>query len=241
MKITLIGTGDAIGTPKIGCSCPQCTYALRNGLQRLRTSFLITTGNEHILIDTSPDLRMQLLRAGSPHIDAVVWTHGHYDHFMGFGEFYRVQDIPDVYGAPGVVEYCRDVFSFLSFSINPREPFRPFCLSGLEITLFPVCHPPAETYGLLISTGEARIGFTSDTNQDIPPESRSLLAGVDLLFIDALAPSPIRIRQHMNYGEACNLAGELGVGEFRCVHMSHLMPWDLPFCGRDGESFSFPD
>lgn len=241
MKITLLGTGDAIGTPKIGCSCPQCTHALRHGLQRLRTSFLITTGGNNILIDTSPDLRMQLLSAGSPHIDAVVWTHGHYDHFMGFGEFYRVQDIPDAYGAPGVIEYCRNVFSFLPFSTHVREAFRPFCLFGLEITLVPVCHPPAETYGLRISTGEATIGFTSDTNRDIPGESRALLAGVDLLFIDALAPSPIRIPQHMNYGQACTLAGELGVGDFRCVHMSHMLPWDLPSCGRDGESFSFPD
>ena len=240
MKITLLGTGDAIGTPKIGCSCPQCTYALIHGLQRLRTSYLIETGEKNILIDSSPDLRMQLLTAGSPHIDAVLWTHGHYDHFMGFGEFYRVQDIPDAYGAPGVVEYCRRVFSFLPFSICPRDPFRPFRLFGLDITLFPVCHPPAETYGLLLSTDDIAIGFTSDTNQDIPRDSRSLLAGVDLLFIDALAPSPLRIRQHMNYGQACALAEDLNVRDFRCVHMSHLLPWNLPYCGRDGDVFTFP-
>jgi phosphoribosyl 1,2-cyclic phosphate phosphodiesterase len=241
MKITLLGTGDAIGTPKIGCSCPQCTSAHLHGLQRLRTSYLIETGGKYILIDTSPDLRMQLLTAGSPHIDAVLWTHGHYDHFMGFGEFYRVQDIPDAYGAPGVVEYCRRMFSFLPFSIHPRDPFRPFCLFGLDITLFPVSHPPAETYGLLLSTAGASIGFTSDTNRDIPSESLSLLAGVDLLFIDALTPSPIRIRQHMNYGEACALADCLDVREFRCVHMSHLLPWDLPHTSRDGDRFTFPD
>ncbi len=160
---------------------------------------------------------------------------------MGFGEFYRVQDIPDAYGAPGVVEYCRNIFSFLSFSPYPMEPFRPFSLFGLEIILFPVCHPPAEAYGLLLSTPDASVGFTSDTNRNIPPESLSLLAGADLLFIDALAPPPIRIRQHMNYGEACALAGDLGVREFRCVHMSHLMPWDLPNTSRDGDTFSFPD
>jgi phosphoribosyl 1,2-cyclic phosphate phosphodiesterase len=241
MKITLLGTGDAIGTPKIGCSCPQCTAAFRDGLQRLRTSFLIETGGKNILIDSSPDLRMQLLAAGSPHIDAVLWTHGHYDHFMGFGEFYRVQDIPDAYGAPGVVEYCRNVFSFLPFSIHPQEPLQPFHLSGIEITFFPVCHPPAETYGLLLATGDTRIGFTSDTNRDIPPRSRALLEGADLLFIDSLVPSPIRIRQHMNYGEACVLASELGVREFKCVHLSHMVPWDLPQCGRDNDTFSFAD
>ena len=93
MKFTLLGTGDAIGTPKIGCDCPQCTHARETGTL-LRTSILIEHDDRHILVDSSPDLRQQLLRYGSPHIDAVIWTHGHYDHFMGFGEFYRVQKIP---------------------------------------------------------------------------------------------------------------------------------------------------
>ena len=100
MKITLLGTGDAIGTPKVGCDCPQCTHAKNNGSMRLRTSLLVENAGKHILVDSSPDLRQQLLLNGSPHIDAVLWTHGHYDHFIGFGEFYRVQKIPPVFAAP---------------------------------------------------------------------------------------------------------------------------------------------
>jgi phosphoribosyl 1,2-cyclic phosphate phosphodiesterase len=241
MKITLLGTGDAIGTPKIGCSCPQCRYALQNGLQRLRTSFLIQNKEQTFLIDSSPDLRQQLLRAGSPGINAVLWTHGHYDHFMGFGEFYRVQNIPDTYGAPGVLDYCRGIFSFLPFTAHPVEPFTPFRLCGLDSVLFPVSHPPCETYGLLLSTGDLRIGFTSDTNCDIPENSLSLLEEADLLFIDAFVPSPINIPQHMNYAEACELARILRVKEWRCVHMSHHLPWDFPNTGFDGEEFTFQD
>ena len=241
MKITLLGTGDAIGTPKIGCSCPQCRYALQHGLQRMRTSFLIRNKENSLLIDSSPDLRQQLLRSGSPEINAVIWTHGHYDHFMGFGEFYRVQNIPDTYGAPVVIDYCQSIFSFLPFITHHVEPFKPFRLCGLDATLFPVSHPPYEAYGLLLSSRDFRIGFTSDTNRNIPGESLSLLERVDLLFIDALVPSPIHIPQHMNYTEACELAGCLQVKEFRCVHMSHLLPWDLPNTGRDGEEFTFPD
>ena len=100
MKITLLGTGDAIGTPKVGCNCPQCSHASKTGAMRLRTSLLVENEGKHILIDSSPDLRQQLLLHGSPHIDAVIWTHGHYDHFIGFGEFYRVQKIPPVFAAP---------------------------------------------------------------------------------------------------------------------------------------------
>ena len=238
MKVTVLGTGDAIGTPKIGCSCPQCRAANERGVQRLRTSFLITHRGRTVLIDTTPDLRQQLLAHGSPRIDAVIWTHGHYDHFMGFGEFYRVQPMPVVYAAPRVLAYCGETFRFLSFPAHPVEPLQPFTLFDLGVTLIPVNHPPAEAYGVVITCGERKVGFTADTNADIPPESLSLLAGADLLFTDALVPPSVHIDKHMNYTDACHLAARLGVTDFRCVHMSHTLPWDLPHTGRDGESFS---
>lgn len=239
MKLTLLGTGDAIGTPKIGCNCPQCAYANSHGVQRLRTSLLIEFEGSHILIDTSPDLRQQLLLNGSPHIDAVIWTHGHYDHFMGFGDFYRVQKLPDVYAAPEVLSYCEGIFKFLPFRKFPRNPYETFDLHGLDITLIVVNHPPAYTCGVVISAGDVRIGYTSDTRADIPPESLRALAGVDLLLIDALVPPRFQISKHMNYREACEIAKYLGAGEFRCVHMSHHVPWDLDNIGKDGEIFFF--
>lgn len=239
MNITVLGTGDAIGTPKVGCSCPQCTYALTHGTHRLRTSFLVEHNGHTILIDSSPDLRQQLLVYGSPHIDAVIWTHGHYDHFMGFGEFYRVQSMPAVYAAPQVLDYCGNIFRFLKFQRNPTEPFRPFSLFGLGVTLVPVNHPPVETYGLVLTDGKVKIAFTSDSNADIPPETLSVFSKADLLFVDALVPPSIQIPKHMNYNEACALAKRLMVGDFRCVHMSHTIPWDLPHTGKDGETFCF--
>ncbi len=239
MIITLLGTGDAIGTPKVGCSCPQCSRAKEEGISRLRTSLLIESEGHTILIDSSPDLRQQLLAQGSPKIDAVIWTHGHYDHFIGFGEFYRVQDIPPVYAAPPVLSYCTGVFRFLSFAEHPVNPYEPFELFGCRITLIPVKHPPAYTCGVLVESGGRRIGYTSDTNPDIPERSLDLLKGLDLLLADALVPSGIRIPKHMNYLDACTLAKKLAPGDFRCVHASHLLSWDLPHIGRDGEKFSF--
>jgi Metal-dependent hydrolases of the beta-lactamase superfamily I len=111
MKITVLGTGDVVGTPKVGCDCPVCREAVATGKQRLRTSILVEHKGRHLLIDTGPDLRQQLLAAGAPHIDAVIWTHGHYDHFMGFGDFYRVQrETIHVYGAAEVLKYCGGYF-----------------------------------------------------------------------------------------------------------------------------------
>jgi len=240
MKITLLGTGDAVGTPRIGCDCPQCTRAKKEGLTRLRTSILVENNGRHLLIDTSPDLRFQLLRTGSPHIDAVLWTHGHYDHFIGFGEFYRVQNIPPAFAAPQVLNYCAETFRFLSFEKGAIQPYEPVDIFGIKVTIFMVKHPPAFTCGVLLETGESRVAFTSDTNIDIPKKSLDLLHDLDMLFLDAIVPSSITIQKHMNYLDACTLAGQLSPKDFRCVHMSHLLPWDLPHTGMDGESFDFP-
>jgi len=241
MRITLLGTGDAIGTPKIGCTCPQCIHAKTTGTMRLRTSLLIENNGFHLLVDSSPDLRQQLLRYGSPHIDAVIWTHGHYDHFMGFGEFYRVQHIPPVFAVPPVMDYCTGIFSFLKFDERIIHPYEPFSLCGITITPFIVNHPPVFTCGMLFETGKSRVGFTSDTNHDIPQKSLDLLGNLDLLLLDTLVPSEITtIHKHMNYYEACMLADSLKPKDFRCVHQSHLLPWDLPHLGRDGETFEFP-
>ena len=241
MEVRLLGTGDAIGTPKIGCACPQCREARASGRERLRTSLLLTVGDRRLLVDTGPDLRRQLLAACSPSIDAVVWTHGHYDHFMGFGEFYRVQEPPPVHAAPEVLEYCARVFSFLSFPQSAHAPFEPFDLCGARITLVPVNHPPQPTYGLRIEADGAVLAYTADTRADIPEASLDLLCGADLLLLDAIAPAGYCINKHMTYDQALALAVRLEPKEFRCVHLAHLVPWDLPHLGRDGETFVLGD
>jgi len=240
MRITLLGTGDAIGTPKVGCTCPQCTHARTTGSARLRTSLLIENEGKHLLVDSSPDLRQQLLQCGSPHIDAVIWTHGHYDHFMGFGEFYRVQHVPPVFATTPVMNYCAEIFRFLSFDKRIIKPYEPFSLFSMTITPFLVKHPPAYTCGLLLETRKSRVAFTSDTNIDIPEKSLELLGNLDLLLMDALVPSNMTISKHMNYLDACTLAGGLNPKDFRCVHQSHMLPWDLPRLGKDGDIFELP-
>ena len=240
MEITLLGTGDAVGTPHVGCQCPQCTYAKEKGIERLRTSILITHQGHSILIDTSPDLRRQLLNTGSPTIDAVIWTHGHYDHFMGFGEFYRVQKIPPVYAAPEVMSYCGKIFHFLIHDHQEIVVYSPFTLFGIEFTLVEVTHPNIYTCGVIFTDGIIRIGYTSDTNENIPEKTRSLLTGLDLLLIDGLFPSSFKkVAKHLNYEEAVSMAEELKARDFRVVHMSHYLPFHLHHQGYDGERFLF--
>ena len=92
---------------------------------------------------------------------------------------------------------------------------------------------------MVFENAGSRIGFTSDTNIDIPQQSLDLLTDLDLLLLDALVPSDIRIHKHMNYLDACILAQSLKPEEYRCVHLSHLIPWELPHLGTDGDVFEF--
>ena len=240
MRLTFLGTGDAVGTPKVGCGCENCTFAREMGMERLRTSLLIEEGGRHLLIDTSPDLRRQLLAAGSPRIDAVVWTHGHYDHYSGYGEFYRIQETPPVYAMEETLSYCSSLFSFLTFEEHRVEPYAPFTVCGLTVTLFPVNHPPIPTCGVRIESPSGSIAYTGDTRADMPARSRELLSGADLLVLDAIVPPEIRLSKHMNYAEALAVAREARPREFRLVHLSHLIPWSLPHLARDGEGIRFP-
>jgi phosphoribosyl 1,2-cyclic phosphate phosphodiesterase len=244
MKLTLLGTGDAVGTPKIGCSCPTCTDALEGGKsQRLRFSILVETEKGKILIDTSPDLRQQFLRQGLSRIDAVIWTHGHYDHYSGFGEFYRVQDKVDVYGIPEALNYINQFVYFLKPRYHYVELYKPFELLGLEFTLFKVNHPPVKTpVGVMIREKNKKVVITGDTNKEIPAASLQIMKKPDLLIADAIVPPHIHIKKHMNSEEALTLAGELGAKEVVFIHLSHLFrphhieSMFLPL-GYDGQVF----
>ncbi len=246
MKITLLGTGDAVGTPKLGCSCPACMDAHAGGKsRRLRFSILVETDNGRFLIDTSPDLRWQLLKKGISHVDGVIWTHPHYDHYAGFGDFYRVQDSVNVYGLTRTLDYIMNYLSFMKPRRHDVNFYEPFELIGLGVTLLEVTHPPIEEpAGVLLTFGDRKIVITGDTSRDIPPKSLNLMFSPDLLIADAIIPPTGTIPKHMNAGEAIDLASELRAKKLVLTHMSHMFPphdesirqWPL---GHDGMEFEF--
>lgn len=246
MKITLLGTGDAVGTPKIGCSCPACLDAIAGGKsRRLRFSVLIESDKGKVLIDTSPDLRWQLLKKGISHIDGVIWTHAHYDHYAGFGDFHRIQNGVNVYGLKSTLDYILNYLSFMNPVRHDINLYEPFSLIGLEMTLFEVTHPPLdESAGVLITNRGKKIVITGDTSRDIPQKSRRLMFEPDLLIADAIIPPRGTIPKHMNSKEAMELGRELNAKNVVLTHLSHNFPphdesikeWPL---GYDGMEFDF--
>lgn len=246
MKITLLGTGDAVGTPKLGCSCPACMDAHAGGKsRRLRFSILVESPKGRVLIDTSPDLRWQLLKKGISRVDGVIWTHPHYDHYAGFGDFYRVQNDVNVYGIKSTLDYIMNYLSFMKPVRHDLEFYSPIELIGLNITLLEVTHQPIEEpAGVLITDGRSKIVITGDTSRDIPEKSLDLMFEPDLLIADAIIPPRATLPKHMNAGEAMELAARLHAKKVVLTHLSHIFPphdesikdWPL---GYDGMEFDF--
>ncbi|MEA1984315.1 MAG: MBL fold metallo-hydrolase [Euryarchaeota archaeon] len=225
MKITLLGTGDAPGTPIIGCNCPTCTVASKGGRsKRSRFSVLVESDKGTVLIDTSPDLRQQILKTGIHHVDGVIWTHGHYDHYTGFGEFHRVQYGVHVYGVPTTLDYILEYVSFLKPRRYDIQMYEPFELIGLTFTLFEVKHRPLkDPVGVMIEGNDRKVVITGDSERGIPPRSMELIKNPDLLIADAIVPAglDLNIKKHMNSEEAMELAETIGAKRTILTHLSH--------------------
>lgn len=246
MKITLLGTGDAPGTPEIGCSCAACTDA-KTGTKSNRTRFsvLVQTEQGNVLIDTSPDMRVQLLRADIGHIDGVIWTHGHYDHYGGFPEFYRIQREVHVYGFKDTVDYISEMVHFLDPVKHYAEFYEPFSLIGLEFSLFEVKHfPEKHPAGVMISDGKHKVVISGDTEREIPEKSLEYIQNPDLFIVDAIVPAHMNVAKHMNAKEALEVAEIIHAKQTVLTHLGHFYgPHDeeaktLPL-GYDGLFFKY--
>jgi len=226
MRVTLLGTGDAIGTPKIGCRCPACTDALCGGKsRRLRFSILVENSRGKVLIDTSPDLRWQLIRTGISRVDGVIWTHAHYDHYAGFGDFHRVQNRVPAFGLKETMDYILNYLYFMRPKRTVVEMGVPFDVAGMEFTLFEVNHPPiCEAAGVLVREGNKKLVVTGATHLQSPEASLELMRDADLLVADAITPPGYTLTKHMNSEEAVGLGRDLAAKEVVLTHISHLFP-----------------
>src|SRR5262249_43053709 len=116
IKVTVLGSGTSVGVPTIGCHCDVCRSADPRD-NRLRPSVLLTYGGRNVLIDTTPDFRLQALRAQIERLDAILFTHAHADHIMGLDDvrpfnFRQKGSIP-IFAAPETMEAIRRCFRYI--------------------------------------------------------------------------------------------------------------------------------
>ncbi|MCD5425497.1 MAG: MBL fold metallo-hydrolase [Methanosarcinaceae archaeon] len=223
MKITLLGTGDATGTPVIGCDCPTCKDALNGGKsKRYRFSILVESYEGAIFIDTGPDLKWQMIENNISHVNGVIWTHGHYDHYAGFGEFYRIQNNVDVYGLKSTIDYILDYLYFLKPIRHDILIYEQFEVIGLTFILFKVNHPPLkESIGVMILEGDKKVVITGDSCAEFPDKTLELIQKPDLLIADGIVPHPMKVRKHMNSKDAIDLGLKIGAKKTILTHLSH--------------------
>ena len=153
MQVLVLGSGTSHGVPMIGCRCAVCTSTdPRN--RRLRTSALVRLGPANLLIDTTPDLRLQAVAAGLDRVDAVIYTHGHADHVMGFDELRRFSELArravPVYASRATLADLHRIFNyaltdggggFFGIPVVDWRPLEgPVEIGGHRITGVPLYH-----------------------------------------------------------------------------------------------------
>lgn len=229
LRLTFLGTGTSHGIPMIGCRCPVCRSPdPRN--QRFRPSVVVEWRGKTILVDTPPELRLQLLRADVPHVDALVFTHTHADHLFGLDDV-RVfsshgRGALPVYGSLQTLDNLRRQFFYVfaptpaaggkpQLDLNPIDPLdQPFVAAGLLVQPIPVLHGTTPVLGFRF----ANVAYVTDTNQ-IPPASLDLLKGLDVLVLDALRESPHPT--HFSLPEALAVVELLEPRQTYLTHICH--------------------
>ena len=200
-RFILLGTGTSVGVPVIGCGCEVCTSRDPKN-QRTRAAALVGLPEGNLLIDTPPELRLQLVREGVGIVHAVLFTHEHADHIFGLDDlrlfpFILKAPVP-LYCEPIVEARLRHSFDYAFQSgpqthagATPELETRPLGLDPVEI-LGAVVRPMRLEHGPRFRVLGVRIGniaYCTDTS-GIPEESYEVLQGVEYFIVDALRHEP---------------------------------------------------
>jgi phosphoribosyl 1,2-cyclic phosphate phosphodiesterase len=232
MIVTFLGTGTSTGVPVVGCRCAVCTSGdPRN--KRLRQSVKVEANGKQFIIDTTPDLRLQLLRDPIPRLDFLLFTHSHSDHMMGLDDIrpfnFRQREPVHAFASPHTAKAIRRAFSYIwadtqigggKPQLELHEVNEPFSHDGVEIIPLPVLHGDWTILGFRIGP----FAYITDTN-GIPDSSMELLRGVDTLALDGLRPSP-RHPTHFTISEAVDAAQRIGARVTYLIHLTHEVDHD---------------
>lgn len=196
VDLLFLGTGTSAGVPMIGCHCPVCSSTDPHD-KRTRCSVVIGYGGKQILVDTTPELRLQCVANGIDWIDAVVFTHAHADHIMGLDDVRRFNAIRqgplDIWANAKTHESLYRAFGYAFHEPNKADKvFRPhlvrqtidgpFDLEGQRWMPVEMLHGKMHVLGFRVGN----LAYCTDVS-DMPESSFALLKNLDVLVLDALA------------------------------------------------------
>jgi phosphoribosyl 1,2-cyclic phosphate phosphodiesterase len=229
MRVTFLGTGTSHGVPRIGCDCAVCrSDDSRN--QRLRPAIWVQTAAASILVDATPDFRQQALRAGLRHLDAVLLTHTHADHFLGLDDlrvFTQKNQRPmPLYAAPAALEDVRRVFPYActpkpsypslpAFDLRPLLPNTTTDIAGESVVALELPHGWATVYGFRFGR---ELAYLTDCHA-VPPAVLQAVTGVTVLILDGLRDQPHPT--HLTISQARTIALSIGARQSYLTHINH--------------------
>lgn len=229
MNFTFLGTGTSHGVPMIGCECDVCTSTEPKNKRRRCSLYIITEG-QHLIIDTPPDFREQVLTFGVKEINAAFITHPHADHIMGFDDIRRFsalknQHIP-VYGSPTTIQMMRTIFHYVDKGYNfqsvPRVQFKEqhktVSIGKVKVTPLSVQHGQDSIYGYLVEGDNKRLAYIPDCNS-IPETTMKLLTDIDIMILDGLRPQPHPT--HFSTSESLAHLKIIGAKQSFITHLTH--------------------
>lgn len=229
MNVTFLGTGTSHGVPMIGCDCPVCRSDDPRD-KRTRSSVLVESDGVTLLIDTTPELRIQALREGVRHVDAVLFTHAHADHVFGLDDIRRFNDLSGqsmpCYGNAETLATIRQAFEYVfvqtqtgggkpSLDLMPVEEGE-FRVKGVAVQPVKLMHGKLHILGYRIGG----FAYLTDVSR-IPEQSMTLLADLDVLVIGVIRHQPHET--HFSLPEGLETVEKLQPKRAFFTHIAHKL------------------
>jgi phosphoribosyl 1,2-cyclic phosphate phosphodiesterase len=232
VKLTFLGTGTSFGIPQLGCGCAVC-HSTDPRDRRSRVGAAVETDAGAImLIDTPPELRLQLLQTGITRVDAVLYTHLHADHTHGIDDLRAITARRDVhlpmYGSAETLDGLRQKFDYIfddsiqplpgtskpQGRLIPLEPGVPVRIADVDVTAVAVPHGNATVYAYRIGP----LAYVTDA-KSMPDTAIAALRGARVLVINALfrVPHP----SHLSLPEAIAASRAIGAERTYLTHLTH--------------------
>lgn len=232
MKLTFLGTGTSFGVPQIGCRCDVCRSPDPRDRRSRVGAVVETDGGTRLLIDTPPELRLQLTACDIDRVDAVLFTHAHADHTHGIDDLRAVTvrrgaPLP-MYGSADTLAMLSGRFPYifddglrpLPGTSKPEGQARtltegePVTIGDVEVLPVAVPHGPVSVFAYRIGP----LAYVTDAKQ-LPPRAVDLLRGARVLVINALWRT--EHPTHLSIPEAVRTAQAVGAERTYLTHLTH--------------------
>ena len=232
MRLTFLGTGTSFGVPQIGCHCAVCRSPDPRDKRTRVGAYLETRGGTRILIDTPPELRLQLVAAGIDRVDAVLFTHDHADHLHGIDDLrainVRREGALPMYGPPDALQRITKKFPYIfdesmrplpgtskpEGKLYPIEPGVVTTIGDAEVIAAALPHGMITVYGYRIGA----LAYITDA-KTVPPAAIALMRGSTVLVLNALFRT--EHPTHLSVPEAVRVAKEIGAERTYLTHLTH--------------------